>query len=77
MHELKLKIPEDIALVGYGDIDSAKLLNPPLTTVRVPVEEMAKAAIKKYFKQNKIFNNVRNVDLNRKLLKCQNKLKIK
>jgi hypothetical protein len=32
--ELNLKIPEDLALVGYDDIPPASVLQPPLTTIR-------------------------------------------
>lgn len=47
IHELKLNIPKDLAVVGYGDIDAAKLFDPPLTTISIPVKEMAEAAVKK------------------------------
>lgn len=36
IQEAKLQIPEDIAVVGYDDIDFAFCLETPLTTVRVP-----------------------------------------
>jgi len=35
-----LKIPEDLAVAGYDDIQAAKLLNPSLTTVCQPIEEI-------------------------------------
>ena len=35
------RIPEDISLVGFDDIDYAAYFNPPLTTVRQPVDEIA------------------------------------
>jgi DNA-binding LacI/PurR family transcriptional regulator len=35
-HEKGLKIPQDISIAGFGDIDVAAYSNPPLTTVRVP-----------------------------------------
>jgi DNA-binding LacI/PurR family transcriptional regulator len=35
-----IKIPEQLALIGYDDIQAAKLLNPALTTVRQPVEDI-------------------------------------
>lgn len=35
------RIPEDISLIGFDDIDYAKFFNPPLTTVHQPVEEIA------------------------------------
>lgn len=39
-----LTIPGDVSLVGFDDPVSAPLLDPPLTTVRQPLEEMAAAA---------------------------------
>ena len=43
--ELGLRIPQDLSLVGFGDIPFAQFYNPPLTTVRQPQYQMgAKAA---------------------------------
>lgn len=39
-----LKIPEDISLIGYDDIDLASFLSPPLTTIKQPIQEMSTAA---------------------------------
>jgi LacI family transcriptional regulator len=39
-----LKIPEDISVAGFNDLDYAAFLNPPLTTMRVPAEEIGRAA---------------------------------
>lgn len=39
-----LKIPEDMAVVGFDDIDFAAHSYPPLTTVRQPAEEMGAKA---------------------------------
>lgn len=38
--EQGLRIPQDIAIVGFDDVPLAKFANPPLTTVRVPAVEM-------------------------------------
>lgn len=40
-----LRIPEDIAVAGYDDIDAARISDPPLTTVCVDRESIGKAAV--------------------------------
>jgi DNA-binding LacI/PurR family transcriptional regulator len=35
-----IKIPEQLAVTGYDDIQAAKLLNPSLTTVKQPLEDI-------------------------------------
>ena len=40
-----LRIPEDIAVVGYDDVPFAATLDPPLTTVRQPIERMGQEAV--------------------------------
>lgn len=42
----KIKIPDDIALIGYDDIVVSEIVNPPLTTVRQPIEKMGSEAYK-------------------------------
>ena len=39
-----LRIPEDIAVIGYDDIPEAAEADPPLTTVRVPLMEIGERA---------------------------------
>ncbi len=43
--EVGLRIPRDLSLVGFDDPRSAALLDPPLTTVRQPLDEMARLAV--------------------------------
>ena len=43
MYEKGIKIPDDISLIGFDDIDYAEFYNPPLTTVHQPVEEIAES----------------------------------
>jgi len=43
-HQRGFSIPEDISVVGFHDGTVAELLYPPLTTVRVPLEEMGRFA---------------------------------
>lgn len=40
-----LSIPDDISIVGFGDIPDASLCEPQLTTVRQPLQAMGEAAM--------------------------------
>lgn len=46
-----MRIPDDISLLGFGDMPDAHLMEPPLTTVRIPFLEigrqLARMAIEK------------------------------
>ena len=39
-----LRIPEDLSVVGFDDIDAAHLTSPPLTTIRVPKVQLGACA---------------------------------
>jgi DNA-binding LacI/PurR family transcriptional regulator len=39
-----LRVPDDVSVVGFDDIQSAAYLSPPLTTVRQPLQEMGEIA---------------------------------
>ena len=39
-HELKLRVPEDVAVIGFDDIPEAAYASYRLTTVRTPVRQM-------------------------------------
>jgi DNA-binding LacI/PurR family transcriptional regulator len=43
LREHALRVPDDVAVVGFDDSVAATQARPALTTVRQPVEEMAKA----------------------------------
>jgi DNA-binding LacI/PurR family transcriptional regulator len=43
-HELGLRIPDDLSVVGFDDLPPMQWITPPLTTIRQPLTEMAAAA---------------------------------
>jgi LacI family transcriptional regulator len=45
IHEMGLSIPDDIAVASFNDISVAQFLNPPLSTVRLPSEEIGETAV--------------------------------
>lgn len=40
LHELNLRIPQDVAVVGYGNLEIAEFCSPPLTTVDQSPDEI-------------------------------------
>jgi LacI family transcriptional regulator len=42
---LGLSVPDDVSLVGFHDAQVAGYLDPPLTTVKMPLREMGSAAV--------------------------------
>jgi len=45
LKEYEIKIPEKVSLMGFNNIPSVKFLNPPLTTVNIPMDFIAVNAI--------------------------------
>ncbi|MGW7273025.1 LacI family DNA-binding transcriptional regulator [Streptomyces sp. NPDC054864] len=45
LREAGRRIPDDVALVGFDDSAIARHMDPPLTSVRQPIEEMGRAMI--------------------------------
>jgi LacI family transcriptional regulator len=44
--EAGLRVPEDMAIVGFDDIPIARFLTPPLTTVRAEIAELGRRAVR-------------------------------
>jgi DNA-binding LacI/PurR family transcriptional regulator len=51
IHEHGLRVPDDVSVVGFDDIESAAYQNPGLTTVRQPLRAMGKAAAQTVLRQ--------------------------
>ena len=45
LKETGLRIPDDVSVVGFDDDPLARYLEPPLTTIRVPHDEMGRRAV--------------------------------
>ena len=45
LQESGIRVPEDVAVVGNGDLNVAAYLTPALTTLAIPYEEVATAAM--------------------------------
>jgi DNA-binding LacI/PurR family transcriptional regulator len=45
LREQGLKVPDDLALVGFDGIEDGEFLEVPLTTVAVPIREMSQMAV--------------------------------
>ncbi|WP_447007688.1 LacI family DNA-binding transcriptional regulator [Saccharothrix isguenensis] len=43
--ERGLRIPDDLSIAGFDDIDISRATDPPLTTVRQPLQEMGRIAV--------------------------------
>ena len=49
MRELEargIRVPDDVAIVGYDDLGVAERTRPPLTTLRNPIDQMATEAVR-------------------------------
>ncbi|QGP93237.1 Catabolite control protein A [Neomoorella glycerini] len=51
INELGIKVPRDLALVGFDDMELTKLANPPLTAVVQPMQEMGEKAAALIYKR--------------------------
>lgn len=52
-HKLGRRIPEDISLIGFDDVEIASLTSPSLTTIHQPIEQMCFYAIDAIIKKLK------------------------
>lgn len=66
-----VRVPEQISLVGFNDLASVKFLDPPLTSVRVPMSLIAETAL--YLLKQRMDN----ADLYPRRIMISTKLKIR
>ncbi len=51
LERLGLRVPEDIAVIGFDDFDLASMLSPAVTVVKQPVEDIGAQAAELLFRQ--------------------------
>jgi LacI family transcriptional regulator, galactose operon repressor len=40
-----IRVPEELSIIGFDDLDEASIVNPALTTIRQPLAEMGRIAV--------------------------------
>jgi DNA-binding LacI/PurR family transcriptional regulator len=50
LRENHIRVPEDIAITGYNDIDVSDYVTPALTSVTIPVRQMGEESVKMLLK---------------------------
>jgi LacI family transcriptional regulator len=56
------KVPEDVSVIGFDDIEFASIANPSLTTIRQPLREMGATAAELLIRKigkNEVIENIR------------------
>jgi DNA-binding LacI/PurR family transcriptional regulator len=51
LHEAGLRVPQDVSILGFDDIQSAEFQVPSLTTIRQPLQEMGSTAARMLLKK--------------------------
>jgi LacI family transcriptional regulator len=49
LEQSKLRVPQDVAVVGFNDSRHSAFLNPPLTTIKAPTHEVGRIAARNMF----------------------------
>lgn len=57
IHQAGFRVPEDISIISFDDIDAAAFLNPPLSTVKIYAHEIGKLAV------NALYDRIKGRDI--------------
>jgi LacI family transcriptional regulator len=63
LREAGRRVPEDISVIGFDDIDFASIAYPPLTTVRQPLREMGATAAEVLIRKIENNETVENISI--------------
>lgn len=47
LRDAEVAVPRDMSVIGYGNADWYALIDPPLTAVALPVDDLARAAVRR------------------------------
>jgi len=61
LREAGHKVPEDVSVMGFDDIEFASIAHPPLTTIRQPLHEMGATAAELLIRKFANDESVRNI----------------
>lgn len=45
LYQLNIRVPEDVSIIGISNIEEAKYMNPPLTTIDIPKQHMSEIVV--------------------------------
>jgi LacI family transcriptional regulator len=51
LNEANLRIPQDVSVIGFDNIYLSEFLNPPLSTIHIPRDELSKLAVEMLLQQ--------------------------
>lgn len=58
IHAAGLKVPDDISVIGNNDIPLARFSSPPLTTISIPIQEIADNAVELIYERIRSANSM-------------------
>jgi len=67
--QMKLRIPEDLSVIGYADLEFSQWMHPPLTTIRQKGKEMGKAAAEALLERS--LSKIKDVPPRRIKIECE------